>query len=103
MCGMHNKSNFNIIILCTFIFNFSQELVTDSTLTYDVIRPGKDPNVLFSSGIIVKITCKKPFASNLASNNDTAKCVKGIWKPEKPTCISGKVNSTKANQNNLLF
>lgn len=70
-----------------------EELENDPALLFEIVRPGKDPNVKFSTGVILTVSCQKPFTSNLDTyNNNTVKCAKGTWKPEKPVCISRKEN-----------
>lgn len=59
-------------------------------MKFDIVRPGRDPNVQFSSGIMVKVICPKGFQLNLLNPNGTAKCVRGRWKPMKPECVMRK-------------
>lgn len=50
-----------------------------------VVKAGKDPNVTFSSGTAVKVSCASGYGLNIPENK-TAKCVRGRWKPVKPEC-----------------
>lgn len=50
---------------------------------------GKDQDETFGSGTVVRMACGKGYELNMAENK-TVKCVKGRWKPEKPTCNISK-------------
>lgn len=62
-----------------------EPLSSEPYVNIEVIKHGKDPNVSFSSGTVVKIACGKGYGSNLPTNK-TAKCVRGKWRPLKPSC-----------------
>lgn len=62
-----------------------EPLSSEPYVHIEVVRPGKLPNVTFSSGTIVKLACGRGYGSNLPENR-TAKCVRGKWKPVKPGC-----------------
>lgn len=62
-----------------------EPLPSEPYVNIEVVKHGRDPNVSFSSGTIVKIACGKGYGSNLSANK-TAKCVRGKWKPLKPSC-----------------
>lgn len=51
----------------------------------EFVKHGKDPNITFSHGTVIRVACGKGYVLNMEINS-TAKCVKGKWKPEKPTC-----------------
>lgn len=57
----------------------------------EVIKYGREHNLSSSSGTVIKLICKNGYVSNLVGNK-TAKCVRGKWRPEKPTCTNGKVH-----------
>ncbi|KAL9706863.1 hypothetical protein quinque_010381 [Culex quinquefasciatus] len=63
-----------------------EPLASESYALLEIVRPGKDPNETFGPGTIVKVTCSKGYVSNMVSPNATSKCVRGRWKPIKPTC-----------------
>lgn len=67
-----------------------EPLVSESHAQLEIVRPGKDPNEAFGPGTIVRIVCSKGFVSNMAGPNATSKCVRGRWKPIKPTCSMSK-------------
>lgn len=66
-----------------------EPLSSEPYINIEIIKHGRDPNVSFSSGTVVKIACGKGYGSNLASNK-TAKCVRGKWRPTVPKCIIRK-------------
>lgn len=51
----------------------------------EIVKHGKDPNVSYSLGTIVRMACGKGYGLNLPENK-TAKCVRGRWRPVKPVC-----------------
>ncbi|XP_021700723.1 sushi, von Willebrand factor type A, EGF and pentraxin domain-containing protein 1 [Aedes aegypti] len=63
-----------------------EPLSSEAHAQLEIVRPGKDPNEAFGPGTIVRMTCSKGYVSNMASPNATSKCVRGRWKPIKPTC-----------------
>lgn len=66
-----------------------EDLVWDSFANVTVMRPGKVPGKN-SVGIILSLECNAGFKLNIKGENSTARCIRGIWKPETPRCISGK-------------
>ncbi|XP_017775518.1 PREDICTED: CUB and sushi domain-containing protein 3 isoform X2 [Nicrophorus vespilloides] len=60
-------------------------LSSEPYVNIEIIKHGKDPNVSFSSGTVVKMACGKGYGLNL-SENKTARCVRGKWKPQQPVC-----------------
>lgn len=66
-----------------------EPLSSEPYVNIEVIKHGRDPNVSFSSGTVVKIACGKGYGSNLSANK-TAKCVRGKWRPLKPSCFLRK-------------
>lgn len=70
-----------------YIFSsFSQPILIEPFIRIDIVREGKDPSNEFSAGTIVRATCAKEYRLNLQNPNGTAKCVRGRWKPLKPSC-----------------
>lgn len=67
-----------------------EPLSSEAHAQLEIVRPGKDPNEAFGPGTIVRMTCSKGYVSNMASPNATSKCVRGRWKPIKPTCNMSK-------------
>uniref|UniRef100_A0A182JZ61 Sushi, von Willebrand factor type A, EGF and pentraxin domain-containing protein 1 n=1 Tax=Anopheles christyi TaxID=43041 RepID=A0A182JZ61_9DIPT len=63
-----------------------EPLASEPYAQLEIVRPGKDPNETFGPGTIVRVTCTKGYVSNIVNPNATAKCVRGRWKPTKPTC-----------------
>ena len=55
----------------------------------EIVKHGREHNLSSSSGTVIKLICKNGYVSNLVGNK-TAKCVRGKWRPEKPTCTNGK-------------
>lgn len=55
----------------------------------EIVKHGKDPNITFGAGTVVRVACGKGYGLNLEVNT-TAKCVKGRWKPAKPVCSISK-------------
>lgn len=64
-------------------------LSSEPYVNIEFVKQGKDPNVTYSQGTIVRVACGKGYVLNMESNN-TAKCVKGKWKPMKPECLIRK-------------
>ncbi|XP_075238047.1 hig-anchoring scaffold protein isoform X3 [Lycorma delicatula] len=57
----------------------------ESFMEIEIIKPGRDPNVTYSHGAVVKITCSRGYGLNIGDNT-TARCNRGRWKPDKPLC-----------------
>ncbi|XP_055680814.1 uncharacterized protein LOC129788622 isoform X2 [Lutzomyia longipalpis] len=64
-----------------------EPLTAEIFSSIEIVRPGKNESIEYSSGTIVKLTCLKG-QLNFQNPNSTAKCVKGRWKPIKPSCIT---------------
>ncbi|XP_030377372.1 uncharacterized protein LOC115626218 isoform X1 [Scaptodrosophila lebanonensis] len=64
-----------------------EELDWDSFGNISVVRPGKAPG-LNSVGSILHLECNAGFKLNIKGENATARCIRGIWKPEMPKCLS---------------
>lgn len=62
-----------------------EPLSSEPYVNIEIVKHGRDPNVSFSSGSIVKMACGKGYGLNMPENK-TAKCVRGRWRPTKPTC-----------------
>lgn len=60
-------------------------LSSEPYVTIEVLKYGRDPNITYSSGTIIKMTCGIGYGLNLPTNS-TVKCVRGLWKPTKPEC-----------------
>ncbi|KAF6197720.1 hypothetical protein GE061_008686 [Apolygus lucorum] len=56
----------------------------DKNAKIEIQKRGRDKNSTYPHGTVVRLTCMIGYSSNLP--NDTAKCIKGKWKPEKPEC-----------------
>lgn len=78
-----------------------EDLVWDSFANITVIRPGKVPG-RNSVGIILALECNAGFKLNIKGENATARCIRGIWKPETPKCISG-INIHTYVYENIFF
>ncbi|CAH1957213.1 unnamed protein product [Acanthoscelides obtectus] len=63
-----------------------EELSQEDYIHVKIIKPGRDPNLPYSSGVTVNVTCDKGYGLNLPENK-TAKCMRGKWKPMKPECL----------------
>ncbi|XP_057654239.1 sushi, von Willebrand factor type A, EGF and pentraxin domain-containing protein 1 isoform X7 [Diorhabda carinulata] len=61
-------------------------LSTEPYVNVEVVKHGKDPNVTFSAGTVVKMACGKGYGLNMPENK-TAKCVRGKWRPTQPMCL----------------
>lgn len=64
-------------------------LSTEPYVNIEFVKHGKDPNVTYGVGTVVRVACGKGYILNMEPNT-TAKCVKGKWKPVKPTCLIRK-------------
>lgn len=51
----------------------------------EIIKPGRDPNITYSHGVVVKVTCSRGYGLNNGENT-TVRCNRGRWKPDKPLC-----------------
>lgn len=69
-------------------------LSSEPYVNIEFVKHGKDPNVTYSQGTVVRVACGKGYVLNMESNN-TAKCVKGKWKPHKPECVICKYASLR--------
>lgn len=67
-------------------FSIFQPILIEPFIRIDIVREGKDPSNEYSAGTIVRATCAKEYRLNLQNPNGTAKCVRGRWKPLKPSC-----------------
>lgn len=61
-------------------------LSSEPYVNVEIVKHGRDQNVSYGSGTIVKMACGKGYGLNLPENK-TAKCVRGKWKPMKPMCL----------------
>ncbi|XP_044746690.1 complement factor H isoform X3 [Coccinella septempunctata] len=60
-------------------------LSVEPYVNVEIVKQGREPNVTFSPGTVVRMACGKGYKLNLPLNK-TAKCFKGKWKPMKPEC-----------------
>uniref|UniRef100_A0A1B6MNE1 Sushi, von Willebrand factor type A, EGF and pentraxin domain-containing protein 1 n=3 Tax=Cicadellinae TaxID=33370 RepID=A0A1B6MNE1_9HEMI len=51
----------------------------------EIVKPGRDPNITYSHGVVVKVSCQQGYGVNIGENG-TARCARGKWKPDKPHC-----------------
>lgn len=58
-----------------------------------VVRPGKAPG-RNSVGIMLYLECNAGFKLNIKGENATARCIRGIWKPDTPKCLSGNAQES---------
>lgn len=65
-----------------------EQLNEESFANITVVRQGKGPG-RYSAGTILHLICNTGFKLNIKNPNATARCVRGIWKPQKPICLSG--------------
>ncbi|KAJ8978205.1 hypothetical protein NQ317_014721 [Molorchus minor] len=63
-----------------------EPLSSEPFINVEVVKHGRDPNVTFSPGTVVKMACGKGYGLNMPENK-TAKCVRGKWRPLKPMCL----------------
>ncbi|XP_065203954.1 sushi, von Willebrand factor type A, EGF and pentraxin domain-containing protein 1-like, partial [Planococcus citri] len=54
-------------------------------LHVEIVKVGKNPNITYYHGTLIRVICARGYKLNIGTNN-TAKCVRGRWKPEKPDC-----------------
>lgn len=71
-----------------------ESLSTEPYVNVEIVKHGKNHNVSFGSGTVVKMACGKGYTSNLPTNK-TAKCVRGKWRPEKPSCFISEYSILK--------
>ncbi|XP_033250074.1 uncharacterized protein LOC108163900 isoform X1 [Drosophila miranda] len=64
-----------------------EDLDWDSFANITTVRPGKVPG-RNSVGIMLQLECNAGFKLNIKGENATARCIRGIWKPETPRCMS---------------
>ncbi|XP_017849130.1 uncharacterized protein LOC108604254 isoform X1 [Drosophila busckii] len=64
-----------------------EELDWDSFANITTVRPGKVPGRT-AVGIMLQLECNAGFKLNIKGENATARCIRGIWKPELPKCMS---------------
>ncbi|KAM8716457.1 hypothetical protein ACLKA7_003348 [Drosophila subpalustris] len=64
-----------------------EDLDWDSFANITVVRPGKAPG-RNSVGIMLQLECNAGFKLNIKGENVTARCIRGIWKPDTPKCLS---------------
>jgi len=64
-----------------------EELEWDSFANVTTVRPGKVPG-RNAVGIMLHLECNAGFKLNIKGENATARCIRGIWKPETPKCLS---------------
>lgn len=64
-------------------------LSSEPFVNIEFVKHGKDPNVTYGPGTVVRVACGKGYRLNMEINS-TAKCVKGKWKPVKPECSISK-------------
>ncbi|KAI5725568.1 hypothetical protein M8J77_017209 [Diaphorina citri] len=63
-----------------------EEIPDEPQIEIIIEKPGKDDNVTYSNGVVVKINCSEGYQSNLGTD-EAAKCMRGRWKPVKPACV----------------
>ncbi|XP_068084486.1 sushi, von Willebrand factor type A, EGF and pentraxin domain-containing protein 1 [Anabrus simplex] len=61
-------------------------LSSEPVLHVELVKAGRDPNQTYSHNTVVRVSCGQGYALNLGSNN-TARCVRGQWRPAKPECV----------------
>lgn len=64
-----------------------EDLDWDSFGNVTTVRPGKAPG-RNAVGIMLQLECNAGFKLNIKGENATARCIRGIWKPETPKCLS---------------
>lgn len=64
-----------------------EDLDWDSFANITTVRPGKAPG-RNSVGIMLLLECNAGFKLNIKGENATARCIRGIWKPDTPKCLS---------------
>lgn len=61
------------------------DLSTEPYVHYEVVKMGKNPNITFFHGTVVRVICARGYRLNIGTNN-TAKCSRRRWKPQRPDC-----------------
>uniref|UniRef100_A0A1B6DCY4 Sushi, von Willebrand factor type A, EGF and pentraxin domain-containing protein 1 n=2 Tax=Clastoptera arizonana TaxID=38151 RepID=A0A1B6DCY4_9HEMI len=62
------------------------EIIPHQThMKIEILKSGRDPNSTHSHGVVLKIHCAQGYGLNIGENN-TARCSRGRWKPDKPHC-----------------
>ena len=67
-----------------------KQLSTEPYVHFEIVKVGKNPNITFFHGTVVRVICARGYKLNIGTNN-TAKCVRGRWKPLKPDCDISKI------------
>lgn len=62
-----------------------EPISTEPFVTLEVIKAGRNENQSYSPGVVVLVTCGKGYGLNIGFNT-TAKCARGLWKPDYPEC-----------------
>ncbi|KAI4468139.1 complement component-related sushi domain-containing [Holotrichia oblita] len=62
------------------------DLPSEPYVNIEIIKPSRDKNNTYGSGMVVKIACGKGYDLNMPENK-TAKCVRGKWRPIAPACL----------------
>uniref|UniRef100_A0A0K8VX11 CUB and sushi domain-containing protein 3 n=1 Tax=Bactrocera latifrons TaxID=174628 RepID=A0A0K8VX11_BACLA len=70
-----------------------EDINWDQFSNITVVRPGKAPG-RNSVGIMLYLECNAGFKLNIKGENATARCIRGIWKPDTPKCLSGNVQES---------
>lgn len=60
-------------------------LANEAHTTIQVVTPGKNATDMFSTGVVLSISCAEGYRLNVG--NRTVRCKRGTWKPERPTCL----------------
>uniref|UniRef100_A0A0P5PLV4 Sushi, von Willebrand factor type A, EGF and n=1 Tax=Daphnia magna TaxID=35525 RepID=A0A0P5PLV4_9CRUS len=60
-------------------------IATESHTSIQVVTPGKNASDMFSTGVVLSITCAEGYRLNVG--NRTVRCKRGVWKPERPSCL----------------
>ncbi|XP_050510786.1 complement factor H isoform X3 [Diabrotica virgifera virgifera] len=63
-----------------------EPLSSEPYVNIEVVKNGREANVSFSAGTVVKMACGKGYGLNMPENK-TAKCVRGKWRPTQPMCL----------------
>lgn len=70
-----------------------EDINWDQFSNITVVRAGKAPG-RNSVGIMLYLECNAGFKLNIKGENATARCIRGIWKPDTPKCLSGNVQES---------
>lgn len=57
--------------------------------TIQVVSTGKNATDMFSTGVVLSISCAEGYRLNVG--NRTVRCKRGVWKPEKPACLLSNI------------